>query len=62
VNNTVRKYPRTLAEAYPRDYANPIEGPTEMYDVTNAGHRLVLAASLVGAFWLIAALLAGWLQ
>lgn len=31
------------------------------YDVENPGDRLVLASSIVGACWLIVALLAGWL-
>lgn len=30
-----------------------------MYDVTNAGHRLILAMSLVGLCWLIVSLLTG---
>lgn len=62
MNNTVRKYPRSMQEAFPRDYAAAIEQPSSGYDVTNAGHRLVLAIALVGICALIAALLAGWLQ
>jgi hypothetical protein len=33
---TTRRYPRSLAEAYPRDHANPIEG----FRVYNAGSAL----------------------
>ena len=31
MTDTTRKHPRSLAEAFPRDYADPIERPDRSY-------------------------------
>lgn len=51
MNNTVRRYPRSLAEAFPADYANPIEG----YKVYSAGTAAasVVAVAVVAAIVLM---------
>ena len=61
MNNTVRKFPRSMQEAFPSDYAEAIERPRG-YSAESAGHRFVLAVCLVGLCGLVASMLAGWLQ
>lgn len=48
MNTTTRRYPRSLAEAFPDERAYCIERPRRVYDYTHAGHRLVAALALVG--------------
>ena len=58
---TTRRHPRSLSDAFPDVRAHCIEGPAR-YDVTRAGHRAVLAVSIVGAIAVVGALLIGWLR
>jgi len=51
-----RKYPRTLDEAFPQDYCDPIERPIDTPD------RIVLWACTVAAAVVGALVLVGWLK
>lgn len=61
MNNTVRRHPRSLQEAYPKDYADPIDRPERGFSVESVGQRLVLLISIVGIPALVVAILKGWI-
>ena len=46
VNTTTRRYPRTLAQAFPRDYAQPIEHH-RAHRVGTWAHALVVVVGCV---------------
>ena len=48
MNDTTRRYPRSLAQAFPQDYADPIEGPEK--------HRLTIRDLAFIAVAVVAAL------
>jgi hypothetical protein len=50
VNDSTRSYPRSLREAFPQDYSNPIEGPSESMSV----HDILLSLMAIFVWgWLI---------
>jgi len=54
VSNTTRRHPRTLAEAWPREHANPVEfypGPWRFRDLARA---VVCVAACIAIAWLAA--------
>ena len=50
---TVRRFPRTLAEAFPRDYACAIERPRRRFGSFVADVIFAVALGLVGAMVLV---------
>jgi hypothetical protein len=58
---TTRRYPRTLWEAFPDMRTPSIERPAPR-DVTNAGHRLIVAVGIVVACATVALIATGVMQ
>lgn len=53
LNNTTRRHPRTLAEAYPRQHANPVEFYPEP-GYRKVARAAVCVAGIVFIAWLAA--------
>ena len=53
VNDSPRMYPRSLREAFPQDYSNPIEGPRlriSISDVLITGLALIVWSYMIFLF------------
>jgi hypothetical protein len=50
VNDSPRMYPRSLREAFPKDYSNPIEGPRQKISTPDI---LITGLALIVWGWLI---------